>query len=324
MAEPFNPDKYLQTFDPDKYLGARTKQGEQPPDPAQDNSTLAQINRAIDPGPFLKGTLQGVLGIPEAIYQWGEQAGLPRVPEAVRAPLRKLRDDADKTWGGVAGETVGNILGFAGGGEVADALGLASKVPSVVSRIASSPITQSVIAQPTKAKDLPDFLTQKAEDAGLGWLFNRLFLKRPTQQAAHDITADANKTAIEKHAADVAATKQANEAAQAAHQQTVATEQEQHKALSEAQEQFHQGERAKVDAATQALNQRTERALQQRSTQLQTRGDVPTNTTAQWWRRTGQMVGEDIPASAAPETGARVQKAVGDRLNEITDPLTRV
>jgi hypothetical protein len=238
---PFDPDQYLkdQGYDPD----------------AQVSSPAAAFASAL--GTAAEAAPQGVLDIPESIYQWGEKAGLPRPTGPVADWLRQYRNWAGSTGPGQVGETVGNVAGFMAGGEAADALGLAARVPGAVTRLleqyprwATTLKTgaQSTIARPTDSTSLPDFLKQKAEDFGLGAILGRI-LGRPIQRAAHDEVADANKDSIAQHAADVANTRQANEIAARVARQDTATDVETVRRANEAQTARHQ---ANVSATRQA------------------------------------------------------------------------
>lgn len=345
MADPppFDPNKPYTTggsgppkFDPSKpYTTNQTT-----PDPQPDVLGTQRGGRSLDIMPVVRGARdfveaipQGVLGIPEALYQYGEHVfGLPR-PGPWADPLRRYQQQSESTWPGFFGETAGNIGGFVAGGEVADALGLASKVPAVATRTWNmlspaarheiSTIFQSQVAQPTQGDD---FWTQKGESAFLAHLLGTVF-GRASQQAQHDVATTTNKGLTEADRKDVAAIEQANKAAATAHTQTVKTEAEQHKALSEAQEQFHQQQRAQQQSAADALNQQREQdvaqRLSQRKAQIDTRNEVPRQTTQGWWDRTLAQIGVKDPAltRAAPATGAKVRDIVGGRLNQIMQDM---
>jgi len=265
------------------------------------------------------GALQGLLGPGEAIYQAGEKAGvLPAPPKnAVTDWLRNLRDTSDATWPGVIGEAAGAVPAFMAGGEALDALGVTGKVGSMLpewlspaTRTALTTGAESTIAQPSRAKNIPDYLTEKGEQFGLGAILGRL-LGRPTQQAQHDVS---------QQAADVVAKQ--NEAAQAAHEQTAATEKEQHQALTEAELTYRRGEREKAQVATRELSRRKDAAVDALGVRREAKRDIPAQTTTGWWQRTGARIGETVPTDATADTGAHVQNAVGGRINALTGRMT--
>jgi hypothetical protein len=262
------------------------------------DSNLGSAAAAIDPGPFIRGAGnfvrgvgQGLIGPPEALYQWGGGT-LPKV-------LQDYQDRAESSGAGIAGEIVGNIPPFLLGGEVLDALGIGSKLPAVARwamrnpRAATTLSTagQSTIAQPSKATNWPDFLKEKAEDAGLGAILGRL-LGRPIQRAAHE-TAEATNAPI----------RTANEASAQANKLF--------------DESLAEKNRLAAAGATTEAQQATN-ALKAAPAPVDPRKAVPTDTTSGWWARTLEQAGvPDATVRAAPETGAKVQNAVGGRLNDI-------
>lgn len=323
-------------------------------DKPADDSWLGRAAAFVDPGPFIKAVPQGIIGIPEAIYQYAEHLAPNYVPHPGHwaDPLRRYQKESESTWGGLAGETVGNVAGFVAGGEVADALGLANRARAVITspawRTWLSTIGQSQIAQPTQGDD---FWTQKGESAFLAHLLGRIF-GRGGQQAEHDVAVKTNADIDKENMAAIEATKKANREAATAHTQTVKTEAEQHKALSEAQEQFHQQQREPQVQAAQteteqhralseaqqqfqqqqrdaaqraadALSQRTEAALEARRGQIAAQREVPGSTTQGWWDRTLAQIGVRDPAvtRAGPATGAKVRDIVGGRLNRIMEDM---
>jgi hypothetical protein len=197
--------------------------------PPQDDSYLGRAAALVDPGPFIKGVghflgaaPQGVLGIPESIYQYAEHLPAaiapPRPTGTIPDLLRRYRDWSDSTAAGQAGEVAGNIGAFIGGGELLDALGLASKVPFATwaarnPRTATtlSSAVQSATAQPVKGDD---FWTERGEQFGLGAILGRI-LGRPVQRAAHEDVVAANKAAQEAHATTREQDERANQAAAA-------------------------------------------------------------------------------------------------------------
>jgi|SRR5215472_763104 len=145
---------------------------------------------------------------------------------------------------------------------------------------------------------------------------NEIATRRAREGTAADIRATRAQNQVDRQAVE-----QQNAAAQAAHAQTVATEREQHQALSEAQQAYHTQQRQRAQAAADALRGRKQTALDARDAARTARRDIPAQTTTGWWQRTGARIGESVPTDAAADTGAHVQKAVGVRLNTLTDRM---
>lgn len=287
------------TIDPPS-PGTSTKYTVEPPvgDP-RDTSNLGSAASAIDPGPFIKGIGQGIIGIPEALYQWGEHLPAPLTfprPDKLPVigpyaePLRKYQRDVESTWTGMGGEALGNILGFVGGGEVADLL----RVPGVVSKVLTSPaarteastLLQSQIAEPSQGDS---FWTDKLSSGVLAHLFGR-WLGRPTQEAARRTAQTTNKSIADLNQKDLDA--------------------------------FRQQQAASKQAAANALsdpNHPINLALNARQARIDAKAAVPADTTSGWWHRTLQQIGVADPSltRAAPATGAKVRDVVGGRRNEI-------
>ena len=291
---------------------------------APTNDPQGRPTPSLSPGEawqLVKGLGQGVIGIPEAIYQYAGGT----IPE----PLQKYQSDVESGWPGEAGELIGNIAGFVGGGALGDMLGLGARLPAVLQpartflrRPIPSSIVQSQIAQPVQGDD---FWTQKGESALISaGLTKALGIPRALRQAAHNIAqrtntgiTQANEAARAAHAAQAGDIAAQNRAQAEAHAQTVATEREQHQALSEANQAIHDQERAANQRVIDALGERRERALAGREAQATAKGQVPAQTTAQWWRRASEAIGEQVPQGAT-STGAAVQAQIGGRMNELT------
>ena len=213
------------------------------------------ITKNLDPTPFFKAIPQGVLGIPEAAYQYAEHVA-PNVfphPGQWADPLRRYRDESDSTWRGLLGETLGGVGAFSGLGALAEAIpGVSSAARSVISSPGArrwlSTILQSQVAQPTSGSD---FWEQKAESAVLAHLLDR-WLGRPRAQAEHNVATKTNEQieAANKAAAD--STAQANKDAREAWRDTAQTQKDQHQALSDAQEQYWQQQREAEQRAAKA------------------------------------------------------------------------
>lgn len=267
--------------------------------PKEDPSNLGPLANTLDPGPFIKGIGQGIIGIPEAIYQYGEHLPAPLTfprPDKLPVigpyaePLRKYQRDVESTKTGVGGEVVGNVLGFMGGGELADLL----RVPGLLAKAGASPaartelstLLQSQIAEPSQGDS---FWTDKLSSGVLAHLFGR-WLGRPTQQAQRNIATTTNKGIADLNQKDLDA--------------------------------FRQQQAASKQAAANALsdpNHPINLALNARQARIDAKAAVPADTTSGWWHRTLQQIGVTDPAlaRAAPSTGAKVRDVVGGRRNEI-------
>lgn len=251
-------------------------------------------------GEFFGAIPQGVLDIPEALYQIGEHTiGLPKPPEAIAEPLRRYRKWAGSTWPGVAGETVGGI----GTAVAGTALAPEVEVPAAIARFgapvarawrAASPAVRAQITSVLSSQLQPveggNFWMEKGKQALIGLLLGRL-LGRPAQQAAHDVASTENVSRAAQDAADVAA-----------HKAQVA---------------------ADVLSGKQQSTLATTAAKQSRKAAQDIKAGVPDETTLRWQKETLDRIGlgGQAPTAVTPEASARVQKLVGDRLNTLTDRM---
>lgn len=263
-------------------------------DPKPDVLGPARGGRSLDIMPVVRGAEQffgampqGILGIPESIYQFGEHTiGLPR-PGKWADPLRRYRDWSESTWPGFAGEMVGGGLGGMGVGALGDILGVTPKVARVITspavRTQLGTTVGSIFSQPSSGDD---YWTQLGERAGLGYLFGR-WLGRPTQQAERNVALKANERATQQEAADALLTKRLTAQDRERHQAAIAD------------------------------------ALTKRQGQVAAKAAVPADTTSNWWQRTLAQIGVTDPAAtrAAPATGAKVRDIVGGHLNQIMEGM---
>lgn len=267
--------------------------------PAPEDFGSTGANFAAGFGQGLLNPIEGAGEMIEHIPYIGPALGSV-VPQGVRDAANRFRERAESTTAGNVGEFAGNVLPFLFQPELglARAAGTIGRVPGFLGRVferGTLPATLEPVPQappPKRGAPTPDdFWKQKGWQAALGTAIGA-----PFEAVASGLGGIAERSGARQRAA---------QAAERAHAQAVAQATADHAAALTAHE-------------TGTLERAAEQAARQTAAGARREG-IPNETTLRWYKETLDRIGRgaDAPTAVTPEAGARVQKLVGDRLNEI-------